>query len=237
MSHSVNWDVLEKQLQSEPEYHRILRQDDHFLQVLGTHYVKPGSEQTHCDQQQQQIGITKNKNGIEDDSTFNQLYSNVSSFLSNLQLSSYIDIRGKRIGPLALELDFLKYIHSVPRNVYNTTTQYLNLDQIRELLWTYDPSAAKPSEETIAYMTALMDQATHLSHFNKPHKDSPVIFVVADHDQYIPREFYHVTPKDIYPQTEVRTIDTGHVLAILQHQDVFRKAIQDAFEQLGCRFE
>ena len=83
-------------------------------------------------------------------------------------------------------------------------------------------------------MTALMDQATHLTHFNKPHKDSAIIYVVANHDKYINRDFYNVTPKDVWPQTEVRTIDCGHVLGCVMHQKIFRNAINDAFKKLPC---
>ena len=42
-----------------------------------------------------------------------------------------------------------------------------------------------------------------------------------------------MTPKDIWEQTEVRTIDCGHVIAALQHQKDFRDAIRDSIEKVS----
>ena len=223
LSNAVKWDVLEKQLETIPEYKDVLRKDPEFQYMLRTHYTD-GSVQnapTHP--------------VVDDPSMLSQIYSNFTSLFSNIPVGQFFD--GKKTRSVALEMDFLKYLQTIP-DFYNTTSKYLNLDSFKEYVWPFDSEAKKPSKETVAYMTAIMDQATHLSHYNKPHRDSPIIYVVAEHDRYIPREFYHVTPLDVYSkeQTEVRVLDTGHVLAILQHQDEFRKAIVDAFVKLGCSF-
>ena len=226
LSHAVCWDVLEKQLTTNQQYKDILRQDQEFQSMLQSHYIKNGL-----------VDSDNRKLESEEESRLSQIYSSFTSLFSNVHIGQYFDLRGKKIGPIAMEFDFLKYLYSVPQ-LYNSTTKYLNFDYLKELVWPYDSESKEPSEETIAYMTAIMDQATHLSHYNKPHEDSPIVYVVAEHDRYIPRECYHVTPQDIYggKQTEVRPLDTGHVLAIIQHHDEFRKAIKDAFVKLGCTF-
>lgn len=233
LSQSVNWQVLDEQLEREPIYSKLLRQDEEFKRLLKTHYVCPNSSEGLNQPIQQSNDTTKNES---DDSKASFLYSKFSSILPNLQISSYIDFRGKKIGPIALEVDLWKYLETIPKSLYNSTNNRLNLDYIREFALSSNFVSTSPSKETVAYMTAIMDQATHLSHFNKPHKDSPITYVVAEHDRYIPREFYNVTPQDIYPQAEVRTINTGHVMAVLKYQQDFRDAIRDCYEKLGCDF-
>lgn len=172
----------------------------------------------------------------DEPSKISEMFNNVTSMFPGAHIGQYFDIKGKKQLSNALEIDFMKYLYTVP-GFFNTTTKFLNVDYLKDLVWPYEKEGKEPSEETVHFMTAIMDQATHLVHYNKPHPDSPVIFVVAEHDRYIPRECYKVTPSHIYgEQTEVRTIDTGHVLAILQHHNEFRTAIKDAFVKLGCKF-
>lgn len=162
-----------------------------------------------------------------------EIFNNVASMF---HFGQYFDFKGKKQLPNALEMDFVKYLYTLP-GLFNTSSKFMNIDYLKDLVWPYEKEVKEPSEETVHFMTAIMDQATHLVHYNKPHPDSPVIFVVAEHDRYIPRECYKVTPSQIYGgQTEVRTIDSGHVLAILQHNIEFRTAIRDAFVKLGCQF-
>ena len=178
-----------------------------------------------------------NDNHTESESKQSTLFTKFSSVLPDIPLSSYLDLRGKKIGSIALDTDLWKYMDAIPKQIYNSTYGRLNLDYLREISITRDSKVKRPSKETKDYMTAIMDQATHLSHYNKPNKESPIIYVVAEHDKYIPREFYNVTPQDIWPGTEVRTLDTGHVIACLNRQSDFRNAIKDAYGRLGCNFD
>ena len=180
--------------------------------------------------------LVDNPPTIDEPSKISEMFNNITSMFSGAQIRHHFDFMRKKQVPSALEIDFMKYLYTVPE-LYNSTAKFLNVDYLKDLIWPYEKEWKEPSEETVDFMTAIMDQATHLSHYNKPHPDSAVVFVVADHDRYIPRECYNVTPRDIYgEQTEIRTIDAGHVLAILQHNDEFRTAIKDAFVKLGCKF-
>ena len=236
----MHWDVLEKQLHEDRRYKEILRNDSEFQELLKSHYcIEQSTNSTQSSDIQPnnshpQLNTIKDVNTIEnnDDSKYNQIYDKFSSLLSNLQISSYMDLRGKKIGPYALEIDLWKYLESFPKHLYSSTISKVNLDYLRELSWIYDSKEKHPSPETVAFMTGVMDINTHLSHFNQPHRDSVVTYVVAEYDKYIPREYYHVTPQDIWKQTEVRTIDCGHVIAALQHQKDFRIAIKDSLEKL-----
>lgn len=224
-------------MHENPRYKEILRNDSEFQELLKMHY--------HYDQQpvtvnsdQQPVTVNSETKITENSeekygSKYFEIYNKFSSLLGSLQLSSYMDLRGKKIGPFALEIDLWKYLDSLPMHLYNSTASKVNFDYLREIMWTYDSKASMPSPETVAFMTGVMDINTHLSHFNKPHPDSVVTYVVAEHDKYIPREYYHVTPKDIWEQTEVRTIDCGHVIAALQHQKDFRDAIRDSIEKVS----
>ncbi|XP_002162928.3 protein ABHD18 [Hydra vulgaris] len=151
-------------------------------------------------------------------STYDHVYNKITNVFSSIDLSSSIS---KKIVPD--EVALRKYVEPIQKQILNPSLN--NLKRIRELF-------SIPSNNTLAYMTALMDQATHLAHFNKPHKDSAIIYVVANHDKYINRDYYNVTPKDVWPQTEIRTIDCGHVLGFVMHQKIFRDAIYDAFKML-----
>ena len=212
--------MLQEQLTTNAQYKDILRKDEGFENMLKNHYIKNAL-----------VDIPTTN---DESSKISEMFNNVTSIFPHF--GNYFDFKGKNQLPNTIETDFMKYLYTVP-GLLGTTTKYLNVDYLKDLVWPYEKEEKEPSEETVQFMTAIMDQATHLVHYNKPHPDSPVIFVVAEHDRYIPRECYKVTPPHIYgKQTEVRTIDTGHVLAILQHHHEFRTAIKDGFVKLGCKF-
>ncbi|XP_066911686.1 protein ABHD18-like [Clytia hemisphaerica] len=233
LSHAVCWDVLEKQLSTNPKYNEMLRKDEAFKQMLQNHYI----ENALYGNDNHPPAPKSDSTAATETSALSGMYNSVTSLFSNVQLGQYFDLKGKKIGPSSLEMDLMKYLYTVPQ-LYNSTTKYFNFDHLKELIWPYESESKQPSKETIDYMTAIMDQATHLAHYNRPHEDSPIIFVSAEHDRYIPRECYKVTPMDVYGnhKTEVRTIDAGHVLAIIQHHEEFRDAIRDAFVKMGCTF-
>ena len=70
-------------------------------------------------------------------------------------------------------------------------------------------------------MRGVMDECTHLAHFDRPVDPSLVIIVAANHDAYIPRDKV-ISLTDLWPGCEVRYIDEGHVSAFLFKQNEFR---------------
>ena len=71
------------------------------------------------------------------------------------------------------------------------------------------------------FMRGVMDECTHLGNFSVPVDPELVIIVAADHDSYIPREDVLRLDK-LWPGSEVRYIPTGHIMAFLYNQGVFR---------------
>ena len=77
-------------------------------------------------------------------------------------------------------------------------------------------------------MRGIMDECTHLSNFSVPLDPELSIIVSATHDGYIPRQ--NVQPlTDIWPGSQVRYIDGGHVSAILFNANVFRYLFLEIF--------
>ena len=77
LSHTIHWSVLERQLQEHPEYMTILCDDLEFKRKLLTHYSKKAClSELHA--QQDNPGFYY--------SHYNQIYSSVSSFVSNIKL-------------------------------------------------------------------------------------------------------------------------------------------------------
>ena len=85
--------------------------------------------------------------------------------------------------------------------------------------------------KTVDFMNFVMDEATHLKNFPQPVDSSLARFVVATHDAYVPRDNV-MSPCDIWPDCSVEYINSGHVAASLNRQDVFRRVIKDTLEQL-----
>lgn len=90
---------------------------------------------------------------------------------------------------------------------------------------------ASPSSSAIDFMNFVMDEATHLKNFPEPVDCSLVRFVIAEHDAYVPRDNV-ISPSEIWPGCTVDYINTGHVMALLNHLNVFRKAIKQSMDQL-----
>ena len=71
------------------------------------------------------------------------------------------------------------------------------------------------------FMRGVMDECTHLGNFSTPVDPKLIIIVAAHHDSYIPR--HDVLPLDkLWPGSEVRYLDTGHIMAFLNNHDKFR---------------
>lgn len=231
LSQAIDWQVLERQLDEIPEYRKLLRDDSEFKRNLVHHYTNSSYLTTLRAQQEEDSGLLNTQ--------YNQLYSSVSSIVESIKPWSYIDYQGKRLGSMIVEADVWKYMLTISKQFpdFSSTYKRLNLEMLGSMIWNNNGSPDfKPSQETLDYMVTIMDQGTHLKYYNKPHPDSSIIYVNAEHDRYFPKESFAMTPKDVWEQTEMRSIDCGHVLGVLQHQSDFRNAIKDSFQALGCSF-
>ncbi|KAL7646588.1 UNVERIFIED_CONTAM: hypothetical protein RMT77_001839 [Armadillidium vulgare] len=84
--------------------------------------------------------------------------------------------------------------------------------------------------EALQFMRGIMDECTHLGNFDVPVDTSLIIIVAANDDGYMPRN--GVIPlTDLWPNSELRTLNNGHITAFLFNQQVFRNAIKDAFDK------
>ena len=84
-----------------------------------------------------------------------------------------------------------------------------------------DKSKRKLQKEALSFMRGVMDECTHLGNFSVPIDTSLVIIVAAKQDAYIPRDNV-LSLKKLWPGSEVRYIDSGHIGAFLFNQAHFR---------------
>lgn len=216
LGQAIDWKVLENQLNDVPEYMTLLRNDAEFRRKLVTHYTNPDYLMQLRERQDVSSGFL----------------SSISSFVSNSKPLAYFDSQGKRLGSLIVEADMWKHMESFSKQIPDLTSAYerLKMEMVKNIVWKSNGNF-QPSQTTLDFMVTLMDQATHISHYNKPREGSKIIYVSAENDRYMPRECYNLTPQDVWKDTEIRYIDSGHVMGILQHQQDFREAIKD-----GCQF-
>ena len=76
-------------------------------------------------------------------------------------------------------------------------------------------------EASLHFMRGVMDECTHLGNFSLPVDPSLVIIVAARSDAYIPRDNV-LSLHELWPGSELRYVDSGHISAFLFNQDVFR---------------
>eukprot|EP01137_Pigoraptor_chileana_P012147 Opistho-2@64176 len=104
---------------------------------------------------------------------------------------------------------------------------------LRQLLAAAAPNSPPSSvhEETVVLMRYLLDEATSLRNFLVPVTTKSTIFVVARHDAYVPPESTE-RMLQLWPGSELRYVDGGHVSSFFLRQGDFRRAITDAFARL-----
>ncbi|XP_021940977.1 protein ABHD18 isoform X2 [Zootermopsis nevadensis] len=90
-------------------------------------------------------------------------------------------------------------------------------------------------DEAVLFMHGIMDECTHLRNFTVPVDTSLIIAICAKDDAYIPREGC-ADLTDIWPGTEVRFLDAGHVSAYLLHKHTFRAAIIESFQRFKRKY-
>jgi hypothetical protein len=83
--------------------------------------------------------------------------------------------------------------------------------------------------DALNFMRGIMDECTHLGNFDKPVDGKLSIIVAASHDGYVPRN--NIIPlNELWPGSELRLLDCGHVTAILFNTRFFQQAIIDSLE-------
>ncbi|XP_071078732.1 protein ABHD18-like [Haliotis cracherodii] len=90
-------------------------------------------------------------------------------------------------------------------------------------------------KEALQFMVGVMDECTHLGNFSVPMDPELIIIVAAMQDAYIPRDDV-LRLDQLWPGSEVRYLDRGHVTAFLLNQFVFRKAIIDGFNRQIAKY-
>lgn len=83
------------------------------------------------------------------------------------------------------------------------------------------------------FMRGIMDECTHLGNFSPLIDPELAIIINARHDGYVPSQGV-MSLTDIWPGSQVRYLDRGHISAILFDNDEFRRAIAESI-QLAAR--
>lgn len=76
-------------------------------------------------------------------------------------------------------------------------------------------------DDALDFMRGVMDECTHLGNFATPVDTSLIIIVAANHDAYVPRQNV-ISLEQLWPGSEVRYVDSGHINAFLFHNVQFR---------------
>ena len=157
------------------------------------------------------------------DDTLQESLIQSNNFISSSR--SFLENQTKNLGESGLQTLYLQredvYKYGIKSMIFNHLPSVLREAQ--------DTTSSR--SKTVDFMNFVMDEATHLKNFPQPVDCSLVRFVAAEHDGYVPRENI-MSPCDIWPGCTVEYINSGHVTASLNHQDVFRKAIKHTMDQL-----
>lgn len=132
-------------------------------------------------------------------------------------------------------------VSAITSAIYGGTTKLMNY-----ILPGSKASGQQPAEpvkrekawwerEALQFMRGVMDECTHLKNFSVPCDTSLIIAVCAKDDGYIPREEC-TSLEEVWPGSEVRYLDAGHVSAYVLHQKLFRSCIIEAFERARQKY-
>lgn len=209
MSESINWCELESQFFSSSVFRKKLAKmvnvvdglDEAF--VAGKHFVK------------------------NYDNTNKNLDNDLKQIAQNINLSSSDDDPPNAMMP---PTDRMTEIHRKIEELnieMSETEQSLNdnydAEEIAKLkLEPIDTTKIKWWErEALQFMRGMMDECTHLKNFTIPYDTSLITAVCAKDDAYVPREGCS-SLEDIWPGSEVKYIDAGHVSAYVLYQKLIR---------------
>ncbi|KRZ13036.1 Uncharacterized protein T11_8082 [Trichinella zimbabwensis] len=97
-------------------------------------------------------------------------------------------------------------------------------------------NSAKNNFRAQKLMHVVMDEFTHLGKFSSPIDPSLAIVVAALNDAYVPRSGV-ANLNSIWPEAEIRYVNTGHIGGYLFRQSEFRLAICDALQRAAAKYE
>lgn len=220
LSKAVNWTELEKQYTFNSVYEKEIIK---LLEYCGVDSYKM-SQDPRC-------GSTEQCEG---------------QLLGLLSMTPILTNRGEA-GPQQLQRQGkTKPEHSV-KHMFSMTSQGTSMDalgsfpahkpQLKEKRRDLSPScpSSRLHSEAISFMKGVMDECTHMANFSVPVDPSLIIVVQATMDAYVPRTGV-LSLRDIWPGCEVRYLNGGHISAYLFKQNVFRRAIYDAFERFCLKY-
>lgn len=127
----------------------------------------------------------------------------------------------------SIQSDFSSYLRfSQWKGTFNDTRSFTSWIEYLHLP-TQVPFTRKRdmSDEALDFMRGAMDECTHLGNFCTPTDTSLIIIVAAKHDAYVPRGTT-LNLQQLWPGSEVRYVNTGHIAAFLTKQHIFRLVTQ-----------
>nr|CAG4643302.1 EOG090X08BF [Ilyocryptus agilis] len=77
-------------------------------------------------------------------------------------------------------------------------------------------------QQAIQFMRGIMDEFTHIANYSRPVDCSCIVIVAAQQDAYVPRDDGSVDLSSIWPDSEIRYLNSGHVGAYVLHHQMFR---------------
>ena len=217
MKSSVSWDVLEKQLNTQPEYIKLLENysSEYSNRTMRTEEESQDDTKViNKNQLPESRGSSPNRNGTDSDNA--KRYAN-------------FELNGKLSRLFTIDREILEKLESIPTHWLNSVTDKLNFDILKDYSFIYNDNLKSVSQETIEYMNCLMNLTTHLRNLSKPNSSSKIIYVVASHDMYVPRDNV-ISPAEIWNVNDIRYMDCGHIVGAVKYQKVFRDAISDALQ-------
>ncbi|KAF5281104.1 hypothetical protein FQR65_LT02970 [Abscondita terminalis] len=204
MSESINWELLQKQFNSDSQFYNMLSKlctivDDpfecNFSRVSDLTVPSEGLRTSKPLTPYDLINLCRECNNysmFDDDTATDQKNTSMTSLLR----LNMLNVLRKEISPRVLK----------------------NL------------SMRKHCQEAIWFMRGVMDECTHLKNFSMPFDTSLVIAFCAISDAYVPSQGCSKL-EDLWPGATIRYINSGHVGAYLTHLNQFRSAIIEAFQR------
>lgn len=221
LSKAVNWSELEKQYTFNSVYEKEIIQ---LLEYCGVDSFKMSQELLSCVCAEQSEG---------------QLLGllSVDPTLTN----------GKEAGVQQAQCHGKTKAEDLVKHMFSMTNSGTSLDalgsfqavepQLKDKRRGLSPSSRglQLHSEAISFMKRVMDECTHMANFSVPVDPSLIIVVQATMDAYVPRTGV-LSLQDIWPGCEVRYLNGGHISAYLFKQNIFRRAIYDAFERFCLKY-
>ena len=109
-------------------------------------------------------------------------------------------------------------------HVKDVTSQWPELSQIfrvGQLKQLKGAERAQARQQAIQFMRGIMDEFTHIANYSRPVDCSTIVIVAARDDAYVPRGGT-TNLSQLWPESELRYVKTGHIGAYLLHHSIFR---------------